>query len=361
MQSPAASAPLVTTASSALRLTVGDREIIRDIYLPDRDDGIHGAFCYLGNRKRIFIEGHPIAEWVEELLRHIRIEHPTITDFQVTQSPTDIFRGHRINSRRGPMITLRRMPQRTPLLQELALPTCWGELFLNQKLNEGGLILMAAETGQGKSTTIASILATRLSMYGGFALTVEDPIELPLDGAHGDGECLQTEIDPHKPAHVGYAEALRGAFRSFPSISNGGSILLIGEARDPDIAAEAIRAAAGGQLVITTVHANELPTALARLTAMAARQMGDETARDMLASSLRLVIHQTLTLNESAVGWKRGVIGGELVWSGANSSSTANMIRSGNYAGLNQTISLQQAYMRKTVKPSLADMMTNLT
>jgi len=344
-----------------IALTPDDIELIRDIYLPDREDGAEDGFCYLGKAARVRLAGTQIAPWFGLLLQKIRTAHPDAIDFHVTAPTGETFRAHRIHARRGAMIALRRLPSKSPALTDLVLPPCWRDLLLAPNLQAGGLILMAAETGQGKSTTVAGLIRSRLELYGGFAMTIEDPIELPLDGAWGDGECLQTEIAADKPPEVGYAEALRGAFRSYPALSSGGSILLIGEARDSDIAAEAIRAAVGGHLVITTVHSTDITTALSRLAAMAARRMGDETARDMLASALRLVVHQTLTLRENgATGWQRGVIGGELIWSGANFSATANSIRSGNFTSLNQTISQQQAVMGRTNRPTLPQLLKDL-
>lgn len=341
-------------------VSMDDIDKVRDIYVFDNghEDDVDQAFCFTGTSRRIPVAGQPIQPWVESLLRHIRETHPRDTDFLVSYRDTYYFRGHRIPSRTGPLIALRRIPEETPHLRDLVLPQMWAEFLMSPKLLTGGLILMVAVTGQGKSTTVSAIIRSRLEQYAGFALTIEDPIEAPLHGAHGDGVCVQTQIDNNEDPTRAYERALRGAMRSFPTITGGGTMLLVGEVRDSVTAAEVIRNAANGHLVITTIHANNIPTAIGRLRAYAAQALGDEAATDLIASTLRIAVHQTLTLRQDELGWKSGRVGGNMVWSEDNTSTLAQAVLSRKAQSLNGVIAEQDTLMRRTPKPMMSEFLS---
>jgi hypothetical protein len=81
--------------------------------------------------------------------------------------------------------------------------------------------------------------------------------------------------------------------------------------------------------------------------------MDKTSGRDLFASSLRLAVHQTLSLSLDGKGWQRGRIGGELLYSSGPGSAVANAIREGNTsAGLQQVLSTQTSILRN--KSSLA-------
>jgi Tfp pilus assembly pilus retraction ATPase PilT len=352
----------LTQAISPMRLEMADLHRIRDIYIFDTGSAsdIETAFCFVGQAAAVPIAGQGVESFVDGLLQHVRAHHPADVDFQVAYRDDYLFRGHRINSKTGPLLALRRIPSRTPDLRELRLPPFWADLLLHPELLKGGLVLMAAVTGQGKSTTTASIIGSRLKLFGGFGLTIEDPAELPLHGDHGEGVCIQTEVSSTDAPEVAYAEALRAAMRSYPTLTGGGTILLVGEVRDPVTAAELVRAAVNGHLVVTTIHASDLNTAISRLSALAAQKLGDVPARDLLASALKVAVHQTLSISNEGDGWSRGVVGGELIWSGHNASPLASAIRTGQFISINQVVADQTAFMRRTPKPSMVELMRNL-
>ncbi len=147
-----------------------------------------------------------------------------------------------------------------------------------------GLILVAGDLGGGKTTTAASLLAARLKLHGGLALAIEDPPETKLDGLHGQGRCIQI---PASRRFGNYREQLRRAMRT------GVGTLLIGEIRDQDTASEAIKHSNNGLCVISTVHAADLPDAIARILSYAE---GSELSqpRDLLAAGLAAIIYQQL-------------------------------------------------------------------
>lgn len=83
----------------------------------------------------------------------------------------------------GPQYCARKMPISVPNLKDLGLqPGIYNHLI---SLAGGcGLILLAGATGSGKSTTVSALLKEYLQQKGGYAFTIEDPIEMPLDGVY---------------------------------------------------------------------------------------------------------------------------------------------------------------------------------
>jgi type IV pilus assembly protein PilB len=135
-----------------------------------------------------------------------------------------------------------------------------------------GMILVTGPTGSGKSTTLYSLLAERNSP-GVNISTVEDPIEYTLKGI------TQTQVNREKG--YDFALALRAFMRQDPDV------LLVGETRDQETAQTAIEAALTGHLVLTTLHCNDAPSAIARLT-----EMGVEPF--MVSASLVGIVSQRL-------------------------------------------------------------------
>lgn len=344
-------------------LTIDELDAVRDFYVwewQDIGDAASQAFCFCATPVCIPISKTPFQPWLEGLLNYIRDTHPGEIDFRVRYEE-HLFRGHRDTTVEGIILSLRRIPTDVPRLEDIVFPPAWQDLFMLPSFLHGGLVLIAAVTGQGKSTTVAGMVRSRLEKFGGYCRTIEDPPESPLQGRHGNGYCIQTPVDPALPQNEGYAAALRSALRSYPTLPGGGTICVVGEVRDGDTAAELIRAAVNGHLVITTVHASSAPTAIGRLAALAEPVMGVSSARDLLSSALRLVVHQQLHLNFKAKGWGRGRITGEILYSGSSGSGVANTIREGKCSsGLAQPLSSQNIQLNKTPRLPLAQLLRAL-
>jgi type IV pilus assembly protein PilB len=135
-----------------------------------------------------------------------------------------------------------------------------------------GLILVTGPTGSGKTTSLYSALAER-NDPGINISTVEDPIEYSLPGI--------TQVQVIREKGLDFATALRAFLRQDPDV------LLVGETRDKETAKTAIEAALTGHLVLTTLHTNDAPGAIARLG-----EMGIEPF--MVSSSLIGVLAQRL-------------------------------------------------------------------
>lgn len=167
-------------------------------------------------------------------------------------------------------------------------------ILLSEELGgAGGLVLIAGAAGSGKTTTAGTVIGARLAQQGGFCQTLEDPPEEPLHGWHRDkagnekGYCDQIHV------HDGnFQEAIVKALRCFPSKQR--SMLLIGEVRSKEVASELLRVAVDGHLVFSTIHANGIIEAIERLLNLAREDVGNSEAKNLLASSLRVCLHQRL-------------------------------------------------------------------
>jgi type IV pilus assembly protein PilB len=135
-----------------------------------------------------------------------------------------------------------------------------------------GAILVTGPTGSGKSTTMYSTLNI-LNEESKNIITVEDPVEYRLGGVN------QMQVNPK--AGLTFASALRSILRADPDI------VLIGEIRDKETANIAIEAALTGHLVLSSLHTNDAPAAISRLTEM-------EVETFLVASAIDCVVAQRL-------------------------------------------------------------------
>lgn len=116
-----------------------------------------------------------------------------------------------------------------------------------------GLILVTGPTGSGKTTTLYSAL-NELNNPEYNIITVEDPVEFQLAGIN--------QVPTRKEIGLSFANALRSILRQDPDI------IMIGEIRDTETAEIAVEAALTGHQVLSTLHCNDAPGAIARLDDM---------------------------------------------------------------------------------------------
>ena len=177
----------------------------------------------------------------------------------------------------------RRINTVIPDIEKLDLPP----LILNHMLGLGkrdGLVIISGSTGQGKTTTAASLLGYYLRTYGGTAVTIEDPCEYLMAGRHGEGgQCFQIEVEKDED----WAPCLKRASRWAPRY------IFVGEIRTPKAAEQVLRAAATGHLVITTMHAGAMEEALMGFIFLAEQSMGSGVY-NMLATALTALVNQSL-------------------------------------------------------------------
>jgi type IV pilus assembly protein PilB len=184
-------------------------------------------------------------------------------------------------------------------LRVATLPTVWGEKIVMRILDNStamlklsdlgfldenyevysksfvkpyGMILVTGPTGSGKSTTLYATLNI-VSKPEINVITVEDPVEYRLPGIN--------QVQTNAKAGLTFAAALRSILRSDPDV------VLIGEIRDHETAQIGVEAALTGHLVLSTLHTNDAPSAITRLT-----EMGIEPF--LVGSALECVLAQRL-------------------------------------------------------------------
>jgi type IV pilus assembly protein PilB len=135
-----------------------------------------------------------------------------------------------------------------------------------------GMILVTGPTGSGKSTTLYATLNV-LNQPGVNCITTEDPVEYQLPGIS------QVQVNPK--VGLTFASALRSILRQDPDV------ILVGEMRDRETAHIGVEAALTGHLVLSTLHTNDAPSAVTRLT-----EMGIEPF--LVGSALDCVLAQRL-------------------------------------------------------------------
>ena len=133
-------------------------------------------------------------------------------------------------------------------------------------------MLVTGPTGSGKSTTLYAALQ-ELNEVEKNIITIEDPVEYRLDGIN--------QINVNRKAGLDFATGLRSILRADPDI------VMVGEIRDGETARIAIEAALTGHMMLTTLHTNDAPGAITRLT-----KMGIEAF--LIASAVDCVVAQRL-------------------------------------------------------------------
>ena len=135
-----------------------------------------------------------------------------------------------------------------------------------------GMVLVTGPTGSGKSTTLYSALST-INDPSKNIMTIEDPVEYQLGGIN--------QVHARPDIGLSFAAGLRSFLRQDPDI------IMVGEIRDLDTAEIAIKAALTGHLVLSTLHTNDAPSAINRLT-----NMGVEPF--LVTASLNMIVAQRL-------------------------------------------------------------------
>ena len=135
-----------------------------------------------------------------------------------------------------------------------------------------GIFLVTGPTGSGKSTTLYSALK-RINLPDKKIITIEDPVEYQMDGIN------QIHVNP--AIGLTFATGIRHIVRQDPDV------IMIGEIRDRETADIAIRSALTGHFVFSTLHTNDAPSAVTRLT-----DMGVENY--LISSSVVAVLAQRL-------------------------------------------------------------------
>jgi type IV pilus assembly protein PilB len=127
------------------------------------------------------------------------------------------------------------------------------ELFEDAFRRAYGAVLVTGPTGSGKSTTLYAAL-NEINDPGRNIITIEDPVEYQLAGIN--------QLQVNLKAGLTFAGGLRSMLRADPDV------IMVGEIRDSETAKIAVESALTGHLVLSTLHTNDAPSAVTRLTEM---------------------------------------------------------------------------------------------
>jgi type IV pilus assembly protein PilB len=138
-------------------------------------------------------------------------------------------------------------------LGALGMSETSGELFEEGFRRSYGAVLVTGPTGSGKSTTLYAAL-NEINEPQRNIITIEDPVEYQLPGVN--------QLQVNLKAGLTFASGLRAMLRADPDV------IMVGEIRDGETAKIAIESALTGHLVLSTLHTNDAPSAITRLTEM---------------------------------------------------------------------------------------------
>jgi len=185
-------------------------------------------------------------------------------DLRVTTLPTD----------RGEGATIRILDESNAQrsLDDLGMDGSARARFEDAFNQAYGAVLVTGPTGSGKSTTLYAALS-ELNGIEKKIITIEDPVEFRIPGVN--------QMNVNRKAGLDFARGLRSILRADPDI------VMVGEIRDAETARISIEAALTGHMMLTTLHTNDAPGAIARLN-----EMGIETF--LTASAVDCVVAQRL-------------------------------------------------------------------
>jgi len=152
----------------------------------------------------------------------------------------------------GEKVVLRILDKRQSVikLSELGFPPSMYDVVQRLVERPHGLFLVTGPTGGGKTTTLCAALNT-INTMARHIVTIEDPVEYQMK--------IISQVQVNPKAGVTFANGLRSILRQDPDV------IMVGEIRDRETATIAIQAALTGHLVLSTLHTNDAPSAVARL------------------------------------------------------------------------------------------------
>jgi defect-in-organelle-trafficking protein DotB len=207
----------------------------------------------------------------------IQIDRSTRLRFRLNATPT------RTSRRDGGNIVLRPISDLPPSLEAQRVEP---QILDNYRPREG-LVIVSGATGSGKSTLIAGMTVAMLTDPAGHYNIVEGaaPVEFLLERVKGINSTInQSEIPRDLPT---FAAFVRGAMRREPTD------IIVGECRDPETMGAAVQAAISGHSVKTTVHAEDCPLTMQRISSLLP-PAERENLLSAVAQAMRMIINQRL-------------------------------------------------------------------
>jgi twitching motility protein PilT len=248
-------------------------------------------------------------------------------------------------------ISIRKLSLVPPDFSELGLPA----RLLQDMLSKKGLWIVTGPTGNGKSTTLASVLQYMNANQSSHIVTIEQPIEYILRPQKSI--ISQKEVGNHVPS---FNAGLIAAMRQRPDV------ILIGEVRDQDTMETLLQAGESGHLVLASLHTKNAVDAITKVTGFLQGSGSTSNKLNALASILVGVVAQNLV--PSADG-KNLVLAYEILM---NTPEVAQLIRREEFQKLPNALEagrkagsvplndrLKELLMMKKIKDATADAVSN--
>ncbi|OGG47948.1 type IV pili twitching motility protein PilT [Candidatus Kaiserbacteria bacterium RIFCSPHIGHO2_02_FULL_50_9] len=286
---------VIREGASDLHFSVGSYPAIR----------VSGSLLPLVKKKKLapedtlgFLSAILRPEQMESFLKEREV------DFSYSYAERARFRGNGFFQQGTASIAFRFIPRSIKTLEELNLPPAL-RTFMQR---EQGFFLVVGPVGQGKSTTLASLVEDINISRTDHVITIEDPVEYLFVEQKSIIEQREVGIDTKD-----FYSGLKYAFRQDVDV------IMLGEMRDPPTIAAAVTAAETGHLVLSTLHTNDAAQTIDRIIDSFSSVQQDQI-RVQLAGSLTAIFSQRLVPRVSG-----GLIPAyELL---INNAAVANLIR----------------------------------
>lgn len=226
------------------------------------------------------------------------------------------FRVNAYQERDSVAVSLRLIPSTILSVEELNLPP----LLHNVATMRQGFVLITGQTGQGKSTTLASLINEINHNRSVHIITLEDPIEYIYP--KGNSVISQREV---KRDTLTFNKALRSILREDPDV------VVIGEMRDYETMAIALTLAETGHLVLSTLHTNTAAQTIDRIIDVFPEEQQPQI-RSQLSTVLRAVLCQHLIPRIEGTG---RVVAYEMLF---NNTAISSLIREGKIFQIDNVI-----------------------
>jgi twitching motility protein PilT len=225
---------------------------------------------------RILLEGDPRQGALDRNEIDLAFELPGEGRFRVNIS----------RQRRFYNVVLRVIPLEIRSFEELNLPPVLRDIAQLKR----GYVLVTGATGQGKSTTLATMIQEVNRTRKAKIVTVEDPIEFVF--THDKSIITQREVGTDTSS---FPDALRAALRQDPDV------IMVGEMRDLQTVDTSLKAAETGHLVFSTIHTNDVTSTINRLVSFFPTEEQLQV-RARLAENLKAVVSLRLLVNKKQTG-----------------------------------------------------------
>ena len=315
---------VIAQGASDLHLTVGSRPIIR----------VSGVLIPFFSETKLTNED--VKGLLERMVPPDRMQKFLETqemDFSFSYGNQARFRGNAFFERGTIGVALRFIPKVIKTIGELNLPQSLEQFAALQH----GFFLVVGPVGQGKSTTLASLIEKINTERTEHIVTIEDPIEYLFENKKSIID--QREVHLDTPS---FESALESMFRQDVDV------LMIGEMRTPETIATAVTAAETGHLVLSTLHTNNASQTIDRIIDSFPATQQDQI-RIQLAGSLAGIFSQRLIPRISG----GLIVAYELL---INTKAVANLIREKRTPEIDAIIETSSQEGMVDINRSLADL-----